>query len=801
MTHPFDLKPVRRLAGYFLGLILAFSLAQSLAATHYLSIALPEILLVSAVMLLAVTVLFYNKITALITILALAGFAFWQFRYNMALEWWVYEAFPAAKAIAAFVRGLEPLDIGYHKALAYAFTLAAVLLSYITASKLRGAVFLFLSSTALFLAMWFLGHEYILVNFAACLMVSVTLWAYSFSARFDNDAAEEEQTGETGGAREEGAAEKIRPLRSRNAGALALFVLPFALFSALFSLGLTPGDASWAYSQRVESYLDDVVDYLGEYTSFTRPHPAFSIASAGFTDAGRLGGPVSLSGETVMVVRGVAPTLLRGAVYNEYTGEGWEDSESGGSYRYTSIIWQGKAKEVFDLELPDVRQTEQTDILYRNINLTITPYGNPGTIFTLARPASVTSGNRNFIPYFNDQGEMYTKNDMGHFSGYTVTGRQLNQAGERVISYMSQLEKLLRPEDSDKMAELKRLYLPGGDVNLVTAAGKTQAEKLAIDIAKGTNSESKYAWASAISGYLSDGFSYTLSPSFVPEGEDFVDYFLVTREGYCSYFASAMAVMARAVGIPSRYVEGYLLSGIKHDNYEYTVTGENAHAWAELYFEGVGWMPFDATPTEEVSSPGEGGAISEALPEIEEPSIEPDIELPVSDGAAKPEPIPVWMFAAVVISALLLLTALTIFIQGLFCRDKFLVNKYGKAGAVAVWWREILDMLVHKDKFFARRDGETAYMLANRIGKLVYCPVADFDQITRIVVRSYYSGNEPSDIELEVMMRYYFRLRRDIMYRLTPFGYIFMRILFPRAYGFRGRGRENEAAERKTAAL
>jgi len=90
---------------------------------------------------------------------------------------------------------------------------------------------------------------------------------------------------------------------------------------------------------------------------------------------------------------------------------------------------------------------------------------------------------------------------------------------------------------------------------------------------------------------------YTLSPGVVPRDRDFVDYFLFdAREGYCVYYASAMVVMSRALGIPARYVEGFLLPP-QRDPYTglFTVTNRNAHAWAEVYFEGFGWLIVETT--------------------------------------------------------------------------------------------------------------------------------------------------------------------------------------------------------------
>ena len=92
-------------------------------------------------------------------------------------------------------------------------------------------------------------------------------------------------------------------------------------------------------------------------------------------------------------------------------------------------------------------------------------------------------------------------------------------------------------------------------------------------------------------------FPYTLTPAPVPRDRDFVDYFLFDgQEGYCVYYASAMVVMTRAIGIPARYAEGFLLPGQRdQETGLFTVTNRNAHAWAEVYFEGFGWLIVETT--------------------------------------------------------------------------------------------------------------------------------------------------------------------------------------------------------------
>ena len=101
----------------------------------------------------------------------------------------------------------------------------------------------------------------------------------------------------------------------------------------------------------------------------------------------------------------------------------------------------------------------------------------------------------------------------------------------------------------------------------------------------------------AIRDYLLQ-FPYTMNTVSVPRGACFVDFFLFeTQEGYCTYFASAMAVMARIAGVPSRYVEGFVLPPSAEPGEPVMVTNRMAHAWVEVYLEGFGWHIMEATPT------------------------------------------------------------------------------------------------------------------------------------------------------------------------------------------------------------
>ena len=112
--------------------------------------------------------------------------------------------------------------------------------------------------------------------------------------------------------------------------------------------------------------------------------------------------------------------------------------------------------------------------------------------------------------------------------------------------------------------------------------------------------------AQAIADYLASITQYDPNTPATPEGEDFVTYFLTeSHRGYCMHYASAATLMLRAMGIPARYVTGYVadVPSSGHVN----VPDSAAHAWVEVYIPGYGWEPVEVTPAYAGSNPGQSG--------------------------------------------------------------------------------------------------------------------------------------------------------------------------------------------------
>ena len=112
----------------------------------------------------------------------------------------------------------------------------------------------------------------------------------------------------------------------------------------------------------------------------------------------------------------------------------------------------------------------------------------------------------------------------------------------------------------------------------------------------------------AIQDYLRQ-FPYSLQVPGSPTNRDVADFFLFDlQKGYCDYFATTMAVMVRAVGIPSRLVTGFSSGSYDYTSDRFVVVQSNAHSWVEVFFPGIGWVEFEPTTNQlPFTRPGETG--------------------------------------------------------------------------------------------------------------------------------------------------------------------------------------------------
>ncbi len=357
----------------------------------------------------------------------------------------------------------------------------------------------------------------------------------------------------------------------------ALRALVPAALAVAVALMLIPGEnATW---RPLEQAAERVRDVFEQYFRFTSERIAFSINEQGYDHAGEigdsvvsmLGGPARPHTEPVMAVQTDAEALLRGTIRTAYTGWSWVDLEPKSRYLYLDLTHRRARDAAFapSALLKDALQRE--DISVEMLSGGTSTLFVPGLLERFQMDLSTAV-------YYNTAGEMFLSREVAAGDKYSLRAL-LPRHGEALR------QAVLAGQDADDRQYpdilARHIQLPEGVEGGVYT--------LTASLIRGLDND--YDRAVAIMNYLRSEMRYTLQPPMPPRGRDFASWFVLdSKLGYCSYYATAMAVMGRAAGLPTRYVEGYLARPGRA-----VLTGEDAHAWTEVYFKGVGWIPFDAT--------------------------------------------------------------------------------------------------------------------------------------------------------------------------------------------------------------
>ncbi len=136
--------------------------------------------------------------------------------------------------------------------------------------------------------------------------------------------------------------------------------------------------------------------------------------------------------------------------------------------------------------------------------------------------------------------------------------------------------------------------------NLYIGQPNARVSNLAEQIVRDADAHNPYDRAKAIERWLRRNIAYSESISAPPPDVDPVEWVLFdVREGYCTYYATAMIVMLRHLGIPARLAAGFSQGEYEADRGGYVVRERDAHTWVEVYFPGYGWIEFEPTSAEE----------------------------------------------------------------------------------------------------------------------------------------------------------------------------------------------------------
>ncbi|MBM7582266.1 transglutaminase-like putative cysteine protease [Caldicoprobacter guelmensis] len=569
--------------------------------------------------------------------------------------------------------------------------------------------------------------------------------------------------------------------------------IPLVVAIVLTSSIILPHDTRHLKWDFLEQTVQDISDRWSEWSSFSTPRQPFRLSQTGFpSSADQLGGPVKISDDVVLRVTATFPLYLRGTILNEYTGSGWQDSIDDKRYKLSDVSWKNEYRQAFDWDEPiwtDLNR-ELKDRFFIPVKASIIHTGiTTSVIFNAQRLEGITVPKRwgGFTPYFNGKGETFTSRDISPSDEY-ILHVSLPAIEDRVfqnflMDYVPIIDwhkpisqqSLWEGADRQKLIYIQQHYMSIPD------SIPPRVTELAYSITRGIKTPLEKALA--LQAYLQQNYDYTLQPPYTPPGVDFVDYFLFElKRGYCTYFATAMAVMSRIVGLPTRYVEGFKMPSHPYRENTYEVKKLNGHAWVEIYFPKVGWLTFDPTPqaqgqqnlVEQGSELYPGYYGDEYYPWMQDEQMkdyQPEVSVDTGgfSNSASPNRIP--LFVLIILMALILIIA---GMAGLKVWDVVRWKKIKKLPSdeqLAYCYQQILWLLTLYG--FPMHQGETPYCYARRVDTWLTNSAGSMMEICQLVVKNRFGNQQLSKAEIQKILRFYHNLEDNIKSLLGFYPYIF----------------------------
>jgi len=295
-----------------------------------------------------------------------------------------------------------------------------------------------------------------------------------------------------------------------------------------------------------------------------------------FSDQLTITGSVSLpSGEVLYYTSTAAPQYLEGFTYDHFDGHTWLESPP-----------EGEQNVAAGRPLPVDTAGNKVTRATTNVVIVQPPESQEHYIFAPAEPSAFdvditveTNGTTN---------TWMQQSPLAAGEHYKVTSN-VPAANAQNLSVIALPGQGLWPEDSNSSA-LKRLYLqtPGSLSSNVLSTAQRWTQ----------GATSMYAAMKMLQDHLSDAtqFTYSLTNPPVPGNVDVASWLLQQHQGYCTYYATTMTMMARLLGVPARMVNGFSFGHFDTQRKVWVVNGEDAHSWVQVYFPHYGWINFDPTP-------------------------------------------------------------------------------------------------------------------------------------------------------------------------------------------------------------
>lgn len=390
------------------------------------------------------------------------------------------------------------------------------------------------------------------------------------------------------------------PDRKAHIARISPFLLAGCLTVYLIPAPDKPYD--WQLAKNIWNYTSTLaVRFFGSIT-----HPSEGYAQTGFSDSGGFSAGLGENDEEVLVIHTDNPAIryyeLVGCISGEFTGREWI-FDTGQESRSRMLDTMETACAV-----RKYTSSYRTDYL-QDVHLQYeTRFYNTQYIFSPAK-IQMADTQQKLTGISEQNGSIISKKKLHYKDTYEIACYMLNYGNPQLAELLNHAAPIAEAEWKQVAAAENVEYKSGysfADYQQYrsgiykdfcrTYGCSERVREILRQIQQG--SSGNYETLKKLESYLSD-MAYSTDcgalPEDVTDAGEWLDYFLFTlQKGYCMHYATAFVLMANEMGIPCRYVQGYAVS--RDANGDMTVTQSCAHAWAEAYFDHVGWVSFEPTP-------------------------------------------------------------------------------------------------------------------------------------------------------------------------------------------------------------
>ncbi len=385
-----------------------------------------------------------------------------------------------------------------------------------------------------------------------------------------------------------------------------VYVAPFIIISfALILVSPAPKNPyDWNFAKKIYQVAKDKIEELDIRFSIGKVGDS-AEKLIGFSDRGLLADEAGKEEKDVMILSNVNSTIgmikLTGKTFSTFDGREWSDEDNSLApdvIMDTVGMWASVNDYTDKTQNLALRTDMKVEFVRMKTNHPFVPLKTVPTSKDLATgeysqaggdlmwPESKAYESKYFVSYYR----LNTGNSI--FKEYLENGKVPTKESYLESEYKLNTDRIENCGYEDYLAHVNHIKDTYGKTVVLSPKLREFMDKVY------SGAESDADKIDRLEELLRS-FTYSETPGELPESikneSDFLDYFVLeSRKGFCSHFATAFVLLARAEGIPARYAQGYIV--YPKGRREITVKSSWAHAWPEVYYDNAGWIAYEPTP-------------------------------------------------------------------------------------------------------------------------------------------------------------------------------------------------------------